>query len=130
MKTPGLILALTAALALAACNRPDDGPALEAAKKQAEAFIAKTAAEPGVQKLPSGVLYKVVRSGPEGGMKPQITDEVKVHYEGKLPDGRVFDSSYERGVPASMPLEGLIPAWQQALQQMRPGDEWVLYVPP
>lgn len=130
MKTPALIIALACALALAACNRADDGPALEAAKQEAEAFITKTATEEGVQKLPSGVLYKVVRSGPEGGMKPQLADEVKVHYEGKLANGKVFDSSYERGVPASMPLQGLIPAWQEALQQMRPGDEWVLYVPP
>ena len=129
MTTRRLLIALTAALALAACNRGDTA-APEAAKAEAEAFIAKTAAEPGVQKLPSGVLYKVVRAGPEGGMKPQLTDEVKVHYEGKLPSGKVFDSSYERGVPASMPLEGLIPAWQEALQQMRPGDEWILYVPP
>ncbi|MFA5601345.1 MAG: FKBP-type peptidyl-prolyl cis-trans isomerase, partial [Phenylobacterium sp.] len=108
MKTLRLALALTAALALSACSRADVGPDLEASKKQAEAFIAKTAAEEGVQRLPSGVLYKVVRSGPEGGMKPQLTDEVKVHYEGKFPDGKVFDSSYERGVPASMPLRGLI----------------------
>jgi peptidylprolyl isomerase/FKBP-type peptidyl-prolyl cis-trans isomerase FklB len=62
-------------------------------------------------------------------LKPQLTDEVKVHYEGKLPDGQVFDSSYERGAPAAMPLRGLIPGWQEALQLMRPGDEWILYVP-
>jgi FKBP-type peptidyl-prolyl cis-trans isomerase len=130
MKTLRLAFALSVALALSACSGADVGPDLEASRKQAEAFIAKTAAEEGVQKLPSGVLYKVVRSGPEGGIKPQLTDEVKVHYEGKFPDGKVFDSSYERGVPASMPLRGLIPAWQEALQQMRPGDEWILYVPP
>lgn len=129
MTTRRILIALTAALALAACNRGETA-APEAAKKEAAAFIAKTAAEPGVQKLPSGVLYKVVRSGPEGGMKPQLTDEVKVHYEGKLPNGRVFDSSYERGAPAAMPLKGLIPAWQEALPMMRPGDEWILYVPP
>lgn len=130
MTTRRILIALTAALALAACNRGESAAAPEAAKQEAQAFITKTAAEPGVQKLPSGVLYKVVRSGPADGMKPQLTDEVKVHYEGKLASGKVFDSSYERGVPASMPLEGLIPAWQEALQQMRPGDEWMLYVPP
>ena len=71
----------------------------------------------------------MVRSGPPTGLKPQLTDEVKVHYEGKTQDGNVFDSSYERGAPAAMPLRGLIPGWQEALQLMRPGDEWVLYVP-
>ena len=92
-------------------------------------YLAKTATEPGVQTLPSGLQYKVVRSGPSTGLRPQLTDEVKVHYEGKLMDGTVFDSSYERGQPAAMPLRGLIPGWQEALQLMRPGDEWVLYVP-
>jgi FKBP-type peptidyl-prolyl cis-trans isomerase FklB len=52
-----------------------------------------------------------------------------VHYEGKLLDGHVFDSSYERGAPAVMRLRGLIPGWVEALQMMRPGDEWQLYVP-
>jgi FKBP-type peptidyl-prolyl cis-trans isomerase len=129
MTTRRTLLALSAALALAACNR-GGGATAPAEKKAAEAFLAKTAQEAGVQKLPSGVLYKVVRAGPEGGMKPQLTDEVKVHYEGKLVDGTVFDSSYERGVPVSMPLGGLIDAWKEALQQMRPGDEWMIYVPP
>ena len=55
---------------------------------------------------------------------------MKVNYEGKLIDGTVFDSSYERGQPAAMPLRGLVKAWQEALQLMRPGDEWILYVPP
>jgi FKBP-type peptidyl-prolyl cis-trans isomerase len=55
---------------------------------------------------------------------------VKVNYEGKLLNGKVFDSSYERGQPAAMPLDALIPGWIEALQLMRPGDEWVLYVPP
>ena len=54
---------------------------------------------------------------------------MKVHYEGKTEDGKVFDSSYDRGQPAAMPLDGLIPGWQEALQLMRPGDEWRLYVP-
>ena len=84
----------------------------------------------GVVTLPSGLQYKIVRSGPASGAKPHAGDEVKVHYEGKLLDGTVFDSSYERGVPAAMPLDALIPAWIEALQLMRPGDEWVLYVPP
>jgi FKBP-type peptidyl-prolyl cis-trans isomerase len=63
-------------------------------------------------------------------MRPQDGDLIKVHYEGKLPDGTVFDSSYERGAPAAMPLDGLIPGWIEALKLMRPGDEWLIYLPP
>ena len=93
-------------------------------------FLAKNAKEPGVVVLPNGLQYKVVKSGPATGNKPHLQDEVKVNYEGKLITGKVFDSSYERGQPAAMPLKNLVPAWQQALQLMRPGDEWILYVPP
>jgi len=126
---PKLLLGavLTAALALSAC-----GPS----KKQqeslaaAQAFLAQNAKQPGVVTLADGLQYKVVRSGPPGGAKPAPTDEVKVNYEGKLVDGTVFDSSSERGVPASFPLQGLVPAWKEALVMMRPGDEWTLYVPP
>jgi len=97
---------------------------------EGQAFLEKNSKAPGVVTLPSGLQYKVVRSGPADGARPQITDEVKVHYEGKFLDGKVFDSSYERGQPAAMPLKALIPAWIEALQLMRPGDEWTLYVPP
>lgn len=121
------LMVITAGFVLAACQ-----PKPEVADQSAasQAFMEKTVKEEGVQVLPSGVAYKVVRSGPETGLKPTLNDEVKVHYEGKLINGRVFDSSYERGAPAAMPLKGLIPAWQEALVQMRPGDEWILYVPP
>ena len=122
-----------AALALAACQpRAKETAAAgapEVQSEQSKAWMAKVGKEAGVKVLPSGLAYKVVRSGPPTGLKPQLTDEVKVHYEGKTQDGNVFDSSYERGAPAAMPLRGLIPGWQEALQLMRPGDEWVLYVP-
>jgi FKBP-type peptidyl-prolyl cis-trans isomerase len=88
------------------------------------------AKKPGVQVLPDGLQYQIVHSGPATGLKPKLNDEVKVNYEGKLIDGKVFDSSYERGQPAAMPLKGLVKGWQEALQMMRPGDEWILYVPP
>jgi peptidylprolyl isomerase/FKBP-type peptidyl-prolyl cis-trans isomerase FklB len=116
-----------AALTLAACQAKAPAPDQSAASKT---YLAKTATEPGVKTLPSGLQYKVLRSGPATGLKPQLTDEVKVHYEGKLMDGTVFDSSYERGQPAAMPLGALVKGWQEALQLMRPGDEWILYVPP
>ena len=126
-----LILA-AALLALAACApkpaaQADGAPA--PASAVSNAFMAKIAKEPGVKLTASGLAYKIVRSGPATGLKPQLTDEVKVHYEGKLEDGTVFDSSYERGQPAAMPLKHLVLAWQEALQLMRPGDEWILYVP-
>ena len=84
---------------------------------EGKAFLEKTAREPGVKALPDGLLYKVVHSGPPTGLKPQAGDEIKVHYEGKLIDGRVFDSSYERGQPAAMPLEHLIKAWEEATRK-------------
>ncbi|HEY9233965.1 MULTISPECIES: FKBP-type peptidyl-prolyl cis-trans isomerase [Phenylobacterium] len=126
------ILPLIAALALAACSRgPAVSPAdLEKSAAEAKTFMAANAKAEGVQTLPSGVQYRVVRSGPATGLKPGPQDEVKVHYEGKLVSGKIFDSSYERGQPAAMPLPALIPAWKEALQLMRPGDEWILYVPP
>lgn len=123
-----ILIIAAAALSLAACGQKP--AALPDQAAPSKAFLEKTAKEPGVQKLASGVMYKVVASAPEGGVRPQLSDEVKVHYEGKLIDGTVFDSSFERGQPAAMPLKALIPAWQEALQLMRPGDEWILYVPP
>lgn len=126
------ILILLAAGLLSACGGEQKVPPeqLAAAAAEAKAFLDKNATAEGVKALPSGLQYKVVRSGPATGMRPQETDEVKVHYEGKFLDGKVFDSSYERGQPAAMPLRALIPAWVEALQLMRPGDEWILYVPP
>ena len=124
---------LAVVLALAACTpkkQADTAPGVaQAQSEQSKAFMAKAAKEAGVVVLPSGLAYKIVRAGPATGLKPQLTDEVKVHYEGKTEDGKVFDSSYDRGQPAAMPLDGLIPGWQEALQLMRPGDEWRLYVP-
>jgi len=120
-----ILLIALAALSLTACHRPL--PDQSAASKT---FLEQNAKAAGVVTLPSGLQYKVVRSGPATGAKPQIMDEVKVNYEGKLVDGKVFDSSYERGAPVAMPLRRLIKAWQEALLLMRPGDEWILYVPP
>ena len=116
-----------AALSLSACQGKAQAPDQSGPSK---AFMASNAKQPGVVVLPSGLQYKIVKSGPATGNKPQLNDEVKVNYEGKLINGKVFDSSYERGQPASMPLKQLVPAWQEALQLMRPGDEWILYVPP
>ena len=128
-----ILIVAVAAFALVACQQKTKTAEPGAPVAQSEVsktFMARVGKEAGVKVLPSGLAYKVVRSGDATGLKPGPKDEVKVHYEGKLEDGTVFDSSYERGAPAAMPLNGLIEAWQEALQLMRPGDEWVLYVPP
>jgi FKBP-type peptidyl-prolyl cis-trans isomerase len=122
-----LIAVLAASLALAGCQ---DHKKAAQNLSAAQTFMVANGKKPGVKTLPSGVQYEVVRSGPASGAHPRKSDLVKVHYEGKLTTGEIFDSSYERGAPAVMELDGLIPAWIEALQLMRPGDEWRLYVPP
>ena len=119
---------VTAALALTACGAHSQ-PAVPAPGASA-AFLAKTAKEPGVISLPDGLEYKIVKSGPAGGVMAKLGDEVKVNYEGKLTDGTVFDSSYTSGEPVVFPVGSLVPAWNEALQLMKPGDVWILYVPP
>jgi FKBP-type peptidyl-prolyl cis-trans isomerase len=127
-----IALALTAVVALAACHS-QPGKAAEKPPVEQDAnatFFANNSKQPGVVTLPDGMQYKIVTSGPADGVPPKETDEVKVNYEGKLLTGQVFDSSFARGQPAAFPLEGLVPAWVEALQLMRPGDEWTLWVPP
>ena len=119
-------LVLAALLTLGACARSGPSPEVVAAGK---AFLAKNAHAPGVHVTPSGLQYKVIASGPADGARPRDVDEVKVNYEGKLLDGTVFDSSYQRGEPAVFGVSGLIRGWTEALQMMRPGDVWELYVP-
>src|SRR4051794_36946535 len=103
-----LTIALVA-VALTACQpkttAQGQGPQAPAGDQSvaAKAFLAKNAKEPGVVVLPDGLQYKIISSGPATGAKPHLGDEVKVNYEGKLVDGTVFDSSYDRGQPATMP---------------------------
>jgi peptidylprolyl isomerase/FKBP-type peptidyl-prolyl cis-trans isomerase FklB len=129
--------ALTAVvmLALSACS-PNKAKSTKAQIDAGQAFLARNAKAAGVHVLPDGLQYKIVTSGPADGPHPRPQDEVKVNYEGKLLgppasplSGQVFDSSFARGAPASFPLGGLVPGWVEALQLMRPGDEWMLYVP-
>jgi len=123
-----LFIVLGLSLCLAACGH--GGSKAQAAPAADTGFLASNAKAPGVITLPSGLQYKIVHSGPATGQRPGPADEVKVNYEGKLINGTVFDSSFQRGEPADLPLQGLIPGWVEALQLMRPGDEWMLYVPP
>ena len=117
---------------LAACDRAPAAPDETAAQnlRAAEFFLASNARAEGVRTLPSGVQYKVVRSGPPGGVSPDRNDLVRVDYEGSLTDGTVFDSSFSRGAPYVTTPADVVPGWTEALQQMRVGDEWLLYVPP
>jgi peptidylprolyl isomerase/FKBP-type peptidyl-prolyl cis-trans isomerase FklB len=120
-----------AAAALASCGKGKDNAAIaDANLASGRAFLADNAKAPGVVTLPDGLQYKITRQGPGVGESPRPQDLVEVHYEGKLLNDFVFDSSYERGVPAVFKLEGLVPAWITALKMMKPGDEWTLWVPP
>lgn len=100
------------------------------AKKNLEeggAFLAENAKKPGVQTTASGLQYQVVSEGK--GPKPDADDVVKVHYKGTLIDGEVFDSSYDRGEPATFPLAAVVPGWQEGLQLMPVGSKFKLWIP-
>ena len=96
-------------------------------KKEGEVFLAANKDKPGVVTLPSGLQYIVVKPG--AGRKPKPTDTVVTHYRGTLIDGKVFDSSYDRGEPISFPVNGVIAGWTEALQLMPEGAKWQLFVP-
>lgn len=93
-----------------------------------EAFLAENGAREGVVTLESGLQYEVLEAAE--GEQPGRTDTVTTHYKGTLVDGTVFDSSYDRGEPASFPLDGVIPGWTEALQLMSVGSKYRLYIPP
>jgi peptidylprolyl isomerase/FKBP-type peptidyl-prolyl cis-trans isomerase FklB len=125
------VVVVAGALALGACNRDATGGAdLEANARAAAFFMESNARADGVQTLPSGLQYKVVQSGPAGAASPDRNDLVRVDYEGALTDGSVFDSSFSRGQPYVTTAEQVVPGWTEALQLMKVGDEWTLYVPP
>lgn len=91
------------------------------------AFLADNGKKEGVTTLPSGLQYKVLTAGQ--GASPKVTDTVQTHYSGKLLDGTMFDSSYERGQPAAFGVDQVIPGWTEALQKMKVGDKWEVYIP-
>jgi len=97
-------------------------------KKEGEAFLAENMKKEGVISLPSGLQYKVIQSG--NGASPIITDTVETSYRGTFIDGNEFDSSYKRGQTAVFPVNGVIAGWTEALQRMKVGDKWQLFVPP
>lgn len=97
------------------------------AKTNGEKFLAENKTKEGVVTLPSGLQYKIIKEG--DGVKPKAFDTVKCHYEGKLINGTVFDSSIRRGEPAEFPVSGVIQGWVEALQLMKVGSKWQLYIP-
>lgn len=90
-------------------------------------FLAENAKREGVITLPSGLQYEIIESG--NGTLPQPNSQVTVHYHGTLTDGTVFDSSVNRGTPATFGVNQVIPGWTEALQLMTVGSKWKLYIP-
>lgn len=93
-----------------------------------EVFLAENAKKPGVVVLPSGLQYEIMAEGT--GAKPSAQNTVTCHYHGTIISGEVFDSSVQRGQPASFPLNAVIKGWTEALQLMPTGSKWRLYLPP
>ena len=108
---------------IALINEKKSGPMIEEGKK----FLAENAKKPGIKTTASGLQYEVISSGT--GATPKLTDQVTTHYRGTLINGKQFDSSYDRGEPATFPVNGVIKGWTEALQLMKEGDKWRLYIP-
>ena len=98
-----------------------------AAKAEGEKFLAENAKREGVKVTPSGLQYEILE--PSLGQKPKATDTVRVHYEGTLIDGTVFDSSYRRGESITFPLNGVIAGWTEGLQLMSIGSKYKFFIP-
>lgn len=121
MKEASRLAPLALLLLLAVAEEVEDGPG----------WLARNVANhDDLIVLPSGLQYRVLREGSPGGASPAATEQCEVHYEGRLTDGSIFDSSYARGRSSSFSPNRVIPGWTEALQLMRPGDKWELFVPP
>jgi FKBP-type peptidyl-prolyl cis-trans isomerase FkpA len=105
----------------------DAGARAKARKTEEKPFVEKAAAEKGAQKLASGLVYIEMKAGT--GKQPTADDVVKVNYEGKLTDGKIFDSSYQRKEPIEFPLKGVIPCWTEGVQKMKVGGKARLICP-
>lgn len=109
--------------AMAKIQAEKHGPVLEEGKK----FLEENAKRDEVTVTASGLQYRVITEGT--GSSPKPTDQVTTHYHGSLIDGKVFDSSVNRGTPATFPVNGVIQGWQEALPMMKEGDKWELFIP-
>ena len=105
----------------------ENAEAAEKNKAEGEAFLAENAKKEGVVTTESGLQYQIVEEGT--GPTPASSDTVEVHYTGTLLDGTEFDSSYRRGVPATFGVDQVIPGWTEALQLMKEGAKWKLFIP-
>ncbi len=103
------------------------GKVAAANKKEGEAFLEANKKKDSVITLPSGLQYKVIVEGT--GKTPTVTDTVTTHYRGMLIDGTEFDNSYKRGEPTTFPVNGVIAGWTEALQHMKAGSKWKLFIP-
>lgn len=97
------------------------------ALEQGQQFLEENAKKPGVVRLDSGLEYQILEAG--SGTPPGPTDFVTVHYKGTFIDGKTFDSSYDRGTPATFAVNAVIPGWTEVLQLMSPGAKWMVYIP-
>lgn len=113
-------------LLLAACATVPTPPATAPGPD----FLLRNGVARHVVKTPSGLQYFIVRFGPRNGRHPTVNDVVTFDYEGRLVTGEKFDSSYDRGTPLTGRVDGFVPGFTEALQLMRPGDEWVVWIPP
>jgi len=125
MKRLAVWMMVLAALALAPA-RTDAGVLAE--KKKVDAYKEAALKEPGAVKTPSGLIFRTLSPG--DGPSPKATSVVKVHYEGTFIDGKVFDSSLQRGEPAEFPLSNVIRCWTEGLQRMKVGEKAKLICPP
>lgn len=96
-------------------------------KAAGEAFLAENKTKQGVVTLPSGLQYQIIHEG--SGPSPKLTDIIVMHYKGQFIDGHVFDNSYEREKPQPFPVNQVIPGWSEALQLMKMGAKWKLFIP-
>ena len=108
-------------------RRPPDSEAGAKNAKEGKAFLAENAKKDGVTTLPSGLQYKIIKKGT--GASPKLTDRVLTHYRGTLLDGTEFDSSYKGGKPVPLTVNRVIKGWTEALQLMKVGSKWQLFIP-
>ena len=120
-----ILLATLASAAAIFCSAP--AARAQVGKEKGEAFLIENEKKEGVKTLPSGLQYRVTKEG--DGKHPKKTDQVVVHYKGTLVDGTEFDSSYKRGEPAKFGVTQVIKGWTEALQLMKEGSKWTLYIP-
>ena len=108
-------------------QRAEAAEKYKGAKSEGEKYLIENAKKEGVVTLPSGLQYKVLKEG--NGKSPKATDKVVCHYEGMLIDGTMFDSSIQRGEPATFPLNGVIAGWTEGLQLMKEGAKYRFFIP-